>query len=69
MKTSHDRVVRVAARGQPQGKTLSGEEEFVQSLLQGINTVAYPKAFVKRKSPKVSLAAAAAAIEAAGVSG
>lgn len=38
--------------GQPQSKALAGEEEIVQSLLEGINTVAYPKAFVKRKLPK-----------------
>lgn len=35
--------------GQPQGKALSGEEEIVQSILEGINTVAYPKGFVTRK--------------------
>eukprot|EP00903_Cladosiphon_okamuranus_P010610 g10034.t1 len=63
------RVVRVAGPGQPQGKTLSGEEEIVQSLLEGINTVAYPKSFVKRKEPKVSRAAAEAAISAAGGAG
>lgn len=58
--------MRVAGPGQPQGKALSGEEEIVQSLLEGINTVAYPKSFVKRKAPKVSRAAAEAAISAAG---
>lgn len=62
------RVVRVAGAGQPQGKALSGEEEIVQSLLEGINTVAYPKALVKRKAPKVSRAAAAEAMAAAGAS-
>lgn len=55
----------MAGPGQPQGKALSGEEEIVQSLLQGINTVAYPKALVKRKAAKVSLADAAAAMQAA----
>lgn len=65
----NDRVIRVAGGGQPAGKVLSGEEEIVQSLLQGINTVAYPKGLVKRKAPKVSLAAAAAAMEAAGAPG
>lgn len=60
-----DRIVRVAGPGQPQGKALSGEEEIVQSLLEGINTVAYPKSFVKRKAPKVSRAAAEAAMAAA----
>ncbi|CBJ26332.1 conserved unknown protein [Ectocarpus siliculosus] len=59
------RIVRVAGPGQPQGKALSGEEEIVQSLLEGINTVAYPKSFVKRKAPKVSRAAAEAAMAAA----
>lgn len=59
----------MAGAGQPQGKALSGEEEIVQSLLEGINTVAYPKALVKRKAPKVSRAAAAEAMAAAGVSG
>lgn len=42
----------MAGPGQPQGKSLTGEEEIVQSLLEGINTVAYPKAFVQRKQPK-----------------
>lgn len=56
----------MAGPGQPPGKALSGEEEIVQSLLEGINTVAYPKSFVKRKAPKVSRAAAEAAISAAG---
>lgn len=55
----------MAGPGQPQGKVLSGEEEIVQNLLEGINTVAYPKAFVKRKAPKVSRAAAEAAMSSA----
>jgi len=59
------RIVRVAGPGQPQGKALSGEEEIVQNLLEGINTVAYPKSFVKRKAPKVSRAEAGAAVSAA----
>lgn len=48
----------MAGPGQPQSKALSGEEEIVQSLVEGINTVAYPKAMVKRKAPKVSLVGA-----------
>lgn len=63
------RVVRVAGPGQPQGKGLSGEEEIVQSLLEGINTVAYPKALVTRKVLKVSRAAAEAAMSAAAAAG
>ena len=55
------RVVRVAGPGQPQGRALSGEEEIVQSLLEGINAVAYPKALARRKAPKPSLVGAAAA--------
>lgn len=55
----------MAGPGQPQGKALSGEEEIVQNLLEGINTVAYPKSFVKRKAPKVSRAAAEAAVSVA----
>lgn len=42
----------MAGAGQPQGIALSGEEEFAQSLLEGINTVAYSKSFVTRKLPK-----------------
>lgn len=64
----------MAGPGQPQGKALSGEEEIVQSLLEGINTVAYPKAFVTRKMPKaakirVSVAAVEEAMASAGVGG
>lgn len=69
MSCHNARVIRVAGPGQPQGKVLSGEEEIVQSLLEGINTVAYPKAFVTRKAPKVSRAAAEAAMSAAAVAG
>lgn len=69
MSAKTNRVVRVAGPGQPQGKSLSGEEEIVQSLLQGINTVAYPKALVKRKAAKVSLADAAAAMQTAAAPG
>lgn len=68
------RVTRVAGPGQPQGKSLIGEEEIVQTLLEGINTVAYPKAFVQRKklkkaaTPDISVEAVKEAMAKAGAS-
>lgn len=72
--TNNNRVTRVAGPGQPQGKSLIGEEEIVQTLLEGINTVAYPKAFVQRKklkkaaTPDISVEAVKEAMAKAGAS-
>ncbi|CAM9599727.1 unnamed protein product [Discosporangium mesarthrocarpum] len=43
------RVVRQNGQGEPLPLTLSGEEEIVQSLIEGINTVAYPRGYITRK--------------------
>jgi hypothetical protein len=55
------RVVRCNGKGEPLIVPLVGEDEIIQSLLEGINAVAYTKGYVTRKTSAAGTAAAATA--------
>ncbi|KAG5179568.1 hypothetical protein JKP88DRAFT_349925 [Tribonema minus] len=59
------RVVRCDGAGAPQIVPLVGEDEIVQSLLEGINAVAYARGYVTRKTSAAAATAAAAKATAA----
>ncbi|CAM9272679.1 unnamed protein product [Heterosigma akashiwo] len=44
-------VTRTDGKGGPLSSILPGEEEIIQSLIEGLNTVAFPRGYVMKNAP------------------